>query len=89
MRLYEPRRQPPGVSFLEGLWIWDGKSWRSRRFFGEAEPDKVALSLLIDNKGRIWIRQVNRLFRLETFDSPLVEVASPVPLSLVDKLLFG
>lgn len=81
---YEPRRNLLAVSLLEGLWIWDGKSWRSRRIFGEAEPDKVALSLLIDNKGRIWIRQVNRLFRLETFDSPLVEVASPVPLSLVD-----
>jgi diguanylate cyclase (GGDEF)-like protein len=82
---HDPKRRLLAIALQEGLWIWDGMKWKSRPLFDAAEPNKTVLSLLIDEKGRTWLRQVNRLFRLETFDAPLVEVPAPEPLSLVSQ----
>ena len=82
---YDPVRNLFAIALMEGLWIWDGKTWKSRDLFEEAEPNKAVLSILIDKKGRFWLRQVNRLLRLETIDAPLVEIPSPEPLSVVSQ----
>jgi len=71
------------VALQEGLWAWDGKTWKSRKIFEASTKNKTILSILIDRKGCPWLRQTDRLFRLETFDAPLVPVPTPEPLSLV------
>jgi len=71
------------MALQDGLWVWDGQSWKSREIFEASAKNKAIFSIFIDRKGRYWLRQTERLFRLETFDAPLVPVSTPEPLSLV------
>jgi diguanylate cyclase (GGDEF)-like protein len=80
---FDPGRNLLLVALQDGLWVWDGQTWESRKIFEDSEKDKAIFSILIDRKGRYWLRQTERLFRLETFDAPLVRVSTPEPLSLV------
>jgi len=72
------------VSLQEGLWAWDGKAWKSRVLFDDAEGHKDIRMLLVDRAGRIWIRLTERLYRLESFEAPPVAVTVPEPLSMVN-----
>jgi len=71
------------IALQEGIWIWDGRSWKSRAIFDASEKDKRISSIHLDRKGRFWLRQTGRIFRLENFDAPLKQIPAPEPLTLV------
>ncbi len=82
---YDPERNLLAIALMDGLWVWDGKAWKSRQIFPASARNRAIRSVLIDRKGRYWLRQSDKLFRLDDFDAPLVEVKAPEPLSLVSE----
>jgi len=81
---YEPESRLLAVSLREGLWVWDGKVWKSRDLFANEAPRKPVQSIHIDGRGRYWLRQTDGLFRLDHFDAPLVRVPTPEPLTVIN-----
>jgi diguanylate cyclase (GGDEF)-like protein len=80
---YNPDRNLLAVSLQEGLWLWDGKRWKSRVLFEDEALRKAVYSLHLDRKGRYWLRQTDGLFRLDSFEAAPVRVPTPEPLSVI------
>jgi diguanylate cyclase (GGDEF)-like protein len=82
---YDRVRNRLVVALRNVLWIWDGHVWKSRRIIDADEQNKPIRAVLIDRRGRLWIRLVAELIRLDTFDAAPVLVPTPEPLSLVNR----
>ncbi len=81
---FDPERKLLVLALMDGFWEWNGTNWKSRVLFDASVKNKAVTSVCIDRRGRYWLRQPERLFRLDRFDAPLVQVPTPEPLSAIN-----